>query len=198
MSRHKDTLSADYFEDKYKSDNDPWQFRTSAYERDKYDRTLAALSRPVFDSGLEVGCSIGVLTSRLATRCHRLTAIDGSATAVAAARQIAATNVTFHVGMLPQDFPEGRFDLIVLSEALYYFSEADLNAVAQRCCAALAPGGEMLLCHWLGPTDYPLPGATASAFFGAAVVKRVPIRTILHDDVFLLERLSESPSPSSI
>lgn len=191
MSRRIDTISAEYFEHKYKSDDDPWQFRTSAYEHDKYDRTLAALSKPMFDRGLEVGCSIGVLTSRLATRCRTLTAIDGSATAVAAARVLAPDNVSFQVGMLPQDFPDGQFDLIVLSEVLYYFSESDLNAVARRCCAALAPGGEILLCHWLGPTDYPLPGEMASAMFGAAILKRAPVRTLLRDDVFLLERFSE-------
>lgn len=191
MSRRNDTLSAGYFEEKYKSDDDPWRFRTSTYERDKYDRTLAALSKPKFDHGLEVGCSIGVLTSRLASRCQKLTAIDGSTTAIAAARATAPDNVQLHVGMLPQNFPDGRFDLIILSEVLYYFNESDLATVARQCSAALAPGGEILLCHWLGPTDYPLPGAKASALFGASVFRRVPVRKVFHDDVFLLERFSE-------
>jgi SAM-dependent methyltransferase len=190
VSRQVDTLPAGYFEDKYKSDIDPWRFRSSAYECAKYDHTLEALSKPLFDRGLEVGCSIGVLTKRLATRCRTLTAIDGSQTAVTAAKALSPDNVVFHVGMLPQDFPSGQYDLILLSEVLYYFSKADLEAVANQCRRALAPGGEIVLCHWLGQSDYPLSGSEASTLFGATIVTRVPVRRIFHDDVYRLERFS--------
>ena len=191
MSRHIDTLTADYFEGKYQSDADPWQFKTSPYEREKYDRTLDALSKPLFDRGLEVGCSIGILTSRLAKRCHTLMAIDGSKTAIATARATCPGNVHLRIGMLPQDFPSGQFDLILLSEVLYYFCATDLQIVANQCCQSLATGGEIVLCHWLGKTDYPLSGAEASASFAAAVLKRLPVRTVFHEDVYRLERFSE-------
>jgi SAM-dependent methyltransferase len=98
--------------------------------------------------------------------------------------------VTFEIACLPEEFPPGAFDLIVLSEVLYYFSISDLHRVAQQCLEALEPGGDIVLCHWLGETDYPLAGTDASELFAAAVAAKLPIRTVLHDDVYRLERLS--------
>jgi hypothetical protein len=57
----------------------------------------------------------------------------------------------------------------VLSEVLYYLSHVDLALLARRCRGALDPGGHMVLCHWLGPTDYPLGGDEAAEAFIAAV-----------------------------
>lgn len=192
MSRKTETIPPEYFEDKYRSDIDPWQFRSSDYEREKYQATMAALDRPRYSRGLEVGCSIGVFTGLLAPRCETLAAIDASATAIAAARVHAPPNVTLEVGMLPQDFPPGPFDLIVLSEVLYYFAEADLQRVAALCLDALAPGGDIIACHWLGETNYPLTGSDASDLFAAEVAVRLPIRVPLRDEVYRLERWSET------
>lgn len=188
MTRKTDTLPPAYFEDTYKSDIDPWRFRTSTYEREKYAATIGALSRPLYKSALEVGCSIGVLTGLLAERCGSLLAIDASQTAITAARLTAPANVSFEVRHLPDQFPAGPFGLIVLSEVLYYFARDDLRRVADLCLDHLTPGGEILLCHWLGETDYPLSGVEASELFAAAVVSRMPGRSIVHDDVYRLER----------
>ncbi len=190
MTRHSGSLPASYFEDRYRQNIDPWGFRTSSYEQEKYDRTLSALTRAHYDRVLEVGCSIGVLTARLAQRSGELLAIDASRTALEAARKDAPANVAFEECVLPGEFPDGSFDLIVLSEVLYYFSQPDLISVAERCSGVLAPEGEMVLCHWLGETDYPLTGAQASDAFAHALVKRVPTRRILRDEVYRLERLS--------
>ena len=190
MTRHTESLPAEYFEGRYREDIDPWDFRSSAYEREKYDATLTALSKPIYRRVLEVGCSIGVLTAKLAKRSERLLAIDASQTAIDEAREVALSNVTFEKRVLPGGVPEGPFDLIVLSEVLYYFSEADLRVVADLCCEALAAGGEMVLCHWLGETDYPLTGHQASDIFADAVVMRAPSRRILRDEVYRLETLS--------
>jgi SAM-dependent methyltransferase len=192
MSRKTGTIPADYFEDKYRRDIDPWQFRSSDYEREKYQATIAALSRPRFADALELGCSIGVLTALLAERCDAITAIDASPTAIAAARELRIANATFQVATLPDDFPAGRFDLIVLSEVLYYFDEPDLQKIAALCAEALQPDGEIILCHWLGETDYPLTGESASDRFAEAVAVRLPKRAVLRNDVYRLERLSVS------
>lgn len=188
-SRSK-SMPPSYFEAKYRADIDPWQFRTSAYEADKYRATLAALSKAHYRSVLEVGCAIGVLSALLAPRCERLMAVDGSTTAINEAAQQKLPNVLFVQAFLPDAFPECTYDLIVLSEVLYYFSEADLLRLADKCLLALDPGGEMILCHWLGETDYPLTGHEASEIFGRATVRRRPDRTVLHDDIYLLERLA--------
>ncbi len=70
------SLPANYFEALYARERDPWRFETSGYERAKYDATLNALPKTCYRSGLEIGCSIGVLTERLAKRCERLIATD--------------------------------------------------------------------------------------------------------------------------
>jgi len=191
VSRRTETIAADYFEQKYRTDIDPWRFRSSGYELEKYQSTLAALGRPRFSQALEVGCSIGVLTAQLAPRCDRLVAIDASQTAIDAARAgDVPANVTFDVATLPQQFPAGRFDLIVLSEVLYYFAPPDLVRVAQQCIDALQPDGEIIMCHWLGETDYPLTGLEASDRFATAVASRLPVRAIVNDAVYRLERMS--------
>jgi 2-polyprenyl-3-methyl-5-hydroxy-6-metoxy-1,4-benzoquinol methylase len=190
MSRKTETIPPQYFEDKYQSDIDPWQFRSSEYEQEKYRSTIGALGKARYVHALEVGCSIGVLTRLLAPRCDHITAIDASATAIAAAKQSAIANVTFQVGMLPQDFPMGPFDLIVLSEVMYYFVEADLRHVATLCSEALSPGGDIVLCHWLGETDYPLTGQAASDMFAEAISFKLPVRTRFRNEVYRLERFS--------
>ncbi len=66
----------DYFEMVYGANADPWGFESSPYEDAKYDATLAALPKARYQSGFEIGCSIGVLTERLAQRVRGLLAVD--------------------------------------------------------------------------------------------------------------------------
>ena len=61
-----DSLPQSYFDRIYQQNPDPWNFETSPYEAEKYRRTLAALPRKRYMRALEIGCSIGVLTSQLA------------------------------------------------------------------------------------------------------------------------------------
>lgn len=190
MTRKNATIPPEYFEEKYKADIDPWQFRTSEYEREKYQATMAALAKDRYAGVLEVGCSIGVLTRLLSPRCNRLLAIDASATAIEEAKAINDGGVTFRVANLPTEFPEGTFDLIVLSEVLYYFDESDLARVAKSCSNAISQDGEIVLCHWLGETDYPLTGIDASELFAREIKPALPVRSLLHDSIYRLERFS--------
>lgn len=167
------SLPASYFDAIYDRDGDPWRFRTSDYERAKYDATLAALPRPRYRRALEVGCSIGVLTRDLAGRCDSLLAVDAADKALAAARAACAdrVNVAFARLRAPEEWPnggEGAFDLIMLSEVVYYLDRADVARLAARVGGALAPGGDCLLVHWTGATDYPLSGDEAAECFIAA------------------------------
>jgi trans-aconitate methyltransferase len=167
MSRHSQTLSAEYFEGLYGADSDPWKFATSAYEREKYARTLAALPRSRYSSALEVGCSIGVLTNLLAARCDRLLAIDAAATPLEQARLRCRhhAHVQFAEMFVPAAWPEGQFDLILLSEVVYYLNEADVAALVERIAKALASRGTVALVHWTGETNYPLSGDEAAELF---------------------------------
>ena len=49
---------------------------------------------------------------------------------------------------LPQQWPQGEFDLIVFSEMGYYLDADDLHGLIDRALAALAPDGQLLACHW--------------------------------------------------
>jgi SAM-dependent methyltransferase len=188
--RKSGTLPSEYFEEKYQADIDPWRFKTSEYERDKYQATLGSLTKDRYPAALEVGCSIGVLTKLLSPRCVSLLAVDSSPTAIEAAKSVSAPNVVFCVANLPAEFPKGKFDLIVLSEILYYFDKSDLARVAQSCIDSISQDGEIVLCHWLGETDYPLTGVEASELFACHIKPAMRLRSILHNATYRLERFS--------
>ncbi len=172
------SLAPDYFETLYAADPDPWRFATSGYERAKYAATLAGLPHPRYSQALEVGCSIGVLTAELAARCDRLVAIDAAAAPLREARRRCASlpQVEFHQMAVPRDWPPGGFDLILLSEVVYYLNMPDLRRLASHAEASLRPGGHLLLVHWTGETDYPLSGDAAARAFIAAC----PFAPVLH------------------
>ncbi len=94
---------------------------------------------------------------------------------------------------LPDERPDGRFDLIVLSEVLYYFSRADLVRVADWVGEALAPGGVALLVHWLGETpDYPLTGDTAVDAFLTATAATLTTDRRWRRELYRIDRLVRS------
>jgi SAM-dependent methyltransferase len=161
--RRERSIDAAWFEDLYAREGDPWRFETSPYERAKYDHTLEALPAARFASALEVGCANGVLTERLAPRCDRLLAVDVSETALAAAaaRCGGLPQVVLERRRLPAEAPAGPFDLVLLSEVIYYWDSDDLRAAADWLRAAVPSGGHLLLVHWTGETDYPKSGDEA-------------------------------------
>lgn len=185
------SLPAGYFEALYAADPDPWRFASSEYEREKYAATLGALTRPRYRRALEVGCSIGVLTAALAPRCDALLAIDLAEAALdqARARCRHLPQVGFARLAVPGDWPAGRFDLILLSEVLYYLDAGDLARLAVHVAAALAPGGEALLVHWTGATDYPLSGDEAAEAFIAALAPVAPLGHRARTARYRLDRL---------
>jgi SAM-dependent methyltransferase len=167
MTRHTTSLPPGYFDERYAADPDPWNFEGSPYERDKYDATLAALPRPHYAAALEIGCSIGVLTAALAPRCDALTALDVAEAALdrARARCRDLPAVRLLRAQVPGEWPEGAFDLILLSEVVYYLDAGDVARLAARVCGSLRPGGDVVLVHWTGETHYPLTGDEAADLF---------------------------------
>ena len=154
-------LERDYFERLYSESGDPWSFETSEYERKKYERTLAVLGGRRFNRALEAGASIGVFTGMLADRCDELLAVDVSEQAVAAARERLSGwgHVRVERRTLPEEMPEGPFDLIVASEVLYYFPREEMLGVLYAFERELAPGGTLIAVHWRRETKtYPLQG----------------------------------------
>jgi SAM-dependent methyltransferase len=151
-------VPAEFFERLYGRDEDPWGFASSEYERDKYDHTLAALGERRFGRALEVGCSIGVFTARLAERSDELFGIDVSPRALEIARRrlSGAPHVTLVEAAFPEQVPPGRWDLVLCSEILYYLDSSALALAERRLAIALTEGATVLVVHWRPPTrTYP-------------------------------------------
>lgn len=163
MDRHRSTMDPAYFEGMFRDTDDPWDLDTSPYEQAKFAESIAALSGRNYSSGFEVGCARGALTVKLAEHCATLLSIDVSETALGAARRRAAhfDHVDFARMAFPGETPADRFDLVALSEVAYYWDDADLNRTADWLAAHLVPGGDLLLVHFTGETDYPQSGDDA-------------------------------------
>jgi SAM-dependent methyltransferase len=163
----KDTTSQAFFENKYQETNDPWNFAGSAYEQDRYAITINALTDHKFSRAFEPGCSIGILTERLAKICDRVEAMDISPTAVRKAQDRCRSypNVIINQGALPDAMPSGDFDLIMFSEIGYYFDPATLKDIADQLVDRLRIGGIFLAVHWLGTSaDHRLTGEQVHEF----------------------------------
>jgi trans-aconitate methyltransferase len=167
MSELRPTLKPDHFDALYAANPDPWNFAASPYERTKYTLTLDAIPKSRSPSALEVGCSIGVLTRLLASRCDSLLAVDAAQAPLVEARRRCADlpGVRFEQMFVPEQWPGGVFDLILLSEVVYYLSREDVGRLATSVTHSLAPVGSVILVHWTGSTDYPLSGDEAVALF---------------------------------
>lgn len=154
---------------------DPWDVG-SFYERRKRAVTLAALPRERYGAALEVGCSVGELAADLAARCDRLLAVDSSAAAIDLARRRTAGTEGLEVrrARVPEEWPEGRFALISVSEVGYFLSPRRLDELVRLCFDSLEDDGHVLVCHWRHqPVGWPLAGpAVHDAFLatGAPVL----------------------------
>ncbi|MGZ6745448.1 MAG: PIG-L family deacetylase [Nocardioides sp.] len=133
---------------------DPWGVERRWYERRKRVLTTAVLPRERFARGLEVGCSRGALAQELAARCDELVAVDSSPSAVVTARaRLEPLGVRVEQVDVPREWPEGSFDLVVVSEVGYFLSPQELDALMERINRCLTPDGVVLVCHWRHPVD---------------------------------------------
>jgi SAM-dependent methyltransferase len=143
------------FERLYRESPDPWGYLTSDYEHQKYAATLAALPRRRHGLCLEVGCSIGVFTGQLATRCEHVVALDFSFGALQLARRHlrGVDNVDLLRASFPDETPPGSWDLIVCSEILYYLQPRALDEALAWIRAQLGHGASVLAVSWRGAGD---------------------------------------------
>jgi SAM-dependent methyltransferase len=176
-----------YFDGLYERSDDPWLLRERWYESRKRALTLAMLPDAHYARAYEPGCATGELTAELAPRCDALLAADLSADAVTLARRRVAHlgNVKIEQRAIPDDWPDGRFDLIVISELAYYLDESQLARLAARIESSLAPGGTIIACHWRQPIEgWPHSGD----FVHAELRATLPLARLSHyqdEDVLL-------------
>lgn len=161
------TLS--HLENLYALSDDPWNFRSSTYEQVRFEATLAALPLGRYAHTLEIGCGNGELARRLIQRSAAYTGIDAVKAALETAR-VSVPEGTFLEAFLPCDLPPGPFDLIVLSEILYFLDPAGLTHLAEQLDRRW-PCAEVLSVTWLGPSGNPLEGCDALQRFAAATLR---------------------------
>ena len=161
MAQEAERTPPESFERRYREHRDPWGFATDPYERDKFARTLAALGPRRFGRALELGCANGDLTALLAPACAELVALEAAPTAVARARERLAgvAGVEVRQGLMPEDLPDGPWELVVASEVLYYLGAELLAQTVGRLVDGLQPGGLLLAVHWTGTAaSHPVAG----------------------------------------
>lgn len=178
----------DHLEALYATGDDPWGFRTSPYERAKFEATRAALLRPRYASALEVGCGNGELARRLAPLCDRYTGLDAVEAALEAARRALPT-VNFVQGFLPCELPEGPHDLVVLSEILYFLDPPGLRALGRQVVRRW-PEAEVLAVTWLGPSGNPLEGGAALDAFARAVAPELAATPVARTERYRIDRFA--------
>lgn len=185
---------AGYFEDMYAASRDPWHLGSRWYERRKHALTVGVLTRDRYDSAFEPGCSVGALTALLAPRCDHLLATDRVPSVLETTRRRLGDvpGLRLEQMTVPEEFPPGPFDLVVLSELGYYLDEPGLDRLVAATTAALVPGAELVAVHWRHPVrDHALTGDRVherlDAADGLARVSR-------HEEVdFLLEVFARVP-----
>lgn len=186
-----------HFEALYAGADDPWDVRGAWYEQRKRAILLASLAKPRYRSAFEPGCGNGEMSAALAGRCERLLACDGAASALDAARRrlpdARTQGIVFEQRRLPDDWPvDDTFDLIVMSELAYYFTQDAIASMLAAACANLAPDGELVLCHYLHDFE---DRVTATAIVHL-IADSLPglCRTLHHlDDAFVLDVWRPAP-----
>jgi SAM-dependent methyltransferase len=140
------------FDQQYRDHPDPFGPSAHPHELWKQDEQLAALGGRRYRRGLEVGCSQGSFTGRLADRCDELVAVDISGVAVERARRSLSDrpDVSVERMSVPFEFPEGDFDVVVCSDVLYYWERSVVDNGLECLVDHLRPGGELLLMHYRG------------------------------------------------
>ena len=153
----------------HRDDDDPWGAESRWYEQRKRSLLLAALPRPRFTRALEVGCSTAVLTEALQERAARVVAIDSSPAALDLARRRLGDHADLREVDVPWQWPEGSFDLVVVSEVGYFLSPVALEGLVGRVADSLTPDGVVVLCHWRHPVKgWPLDGEDVHRAFASA------------------------------
>jgi SAM-dependent methyltransferase len=154
--------ATEFFEELWKR-GDPWELDTSDFERQRHARLLEAIAGRRYARALEIGCGSGSFTRLLTRVADRVIALDISPTAIACARagcrDLDTGRVEFRVADIMEydPTPEGPWDLVILSETIYYlgwlYSFFDVAWLAYQLCEATRDGGRVLLANTCGGVE---------------------------------------------
>ncbi|WP_404862903.1 class I SAM-dependent DNA methyltransferase [Georhizobium sp. MAB10] len=143
------SINLDGFENLFQCDPDPWDYETSAFEAHKRSVLLRHAGLSPRGRVLELACANGVTTQALMNVGLRVTALDGSLTAIsqAQARLGKISRLRLLHANLPEGMPKERFDLIVVSEIVYYLGSIAARQLAKSVANRVSPGGRVVVLH---------------------------------------------------
>jgi SAM-dependent methyltransferase len=162
------------FEEKFGTDPDPWNTWSAHYEAVKRDALAHMIGPGRYGRALELAAGNGSNTLMVASKALRLTVTEGTSAGAhlveKAVRGRARVRVVRHD--LAERLPGHAFDLIVISEVLYYLAPGPFLTLAREVERTLMPGGRLvLLHHGENFADRARPADTVHADFIAAIGK---------------------------
>ena len=132
-----------------RAEHDAWGYSENSFEAARFALILDVLSGVSVGRALEVGCAEGHLTGRLAAHADELIACDIVHEALdrAALQCAGVANVRFLRADVREHWPQGRFDLLVFSDVLNYFSKAEVRKVLRDSAQRVGTGGYLLFAN---------------------------------------------------
>jgi predicted TPR repeat methyltransferase len=161
VNNAKQTASAkaQQFFDELWSKGDFWAIESSAYEQERLNVLIGTVADRRYRRALEIGCGGGAFTRLLSDVADEVVGVDISEAAIERARNVVGENVKLRVAdAVSHDWrAEGEFDLIVMTETIYYlgwlYPFFDLGWLASELHLITAPGGRLLLANTEGGCD---------------------------------------------
>ena len=171
----------------YASTDDPWCHRTSPYEQRKYELAISALGESRYEHILELGCGNGEFARRLSCLSESYTGFDAVDRALLEAKK-AVPHGEFFQGFYPCKLPAGDYDLIVVSEFLYFLDKTTIKHLADTILKRWRMS-DILVVNYRGETGHVLDGDGAGEIFRHEMIGAYrPTRWISHEE-FNLEIL---------
>lgn len=152
--------AARHFELRHCNEPEPWLFADRAAEILRHEWIVGTAVAFGPDATLDVGCTAGQLTGRLAGALPNVTAVDVSPTAVISARQRIggqSPSVAFLSGsVLSLPVADASFDLIVAADGLYSWDlpKPDRVRALEELHRALRPGGHVIFTDHMRPARF--------------------------------------------
>ena len=181
-----------YFDHIYATANDPWGYEQHWYEARKRQICLSVLLQPQYQNALEVGCSNGVFSEALGQRCSQLLCLDGHPKAVNLAQNRLKNypHIQVRQAWVPAELPQQQFDLIVISEILYYLDLEQIQTFIAWLNTHLSATGTLLCCHWRHPIEgFTLDGNQVHQLLASLVLQHY---LSLQDPDFLVDVWTKS------